>query len=126
MLSDSAACKRVADIVLCPMFAGWGYRARGLGEAPRGERDVGGDTNVSHSDAISDPVIGRIGRGIDDHHLHVGQAGRADRARAIGYHEHRQTEARRHAIGFLADRAGIGVDVNSGHWSLLALQWKLY
>ncbi len=89
--------------------------AGGLGKASRGQRDVGGDADIGGGDPLGDPVIRRVRRGVDNDHADVRQARRANRTRTIGDDEDGQTKAGRHAVGFLADRASIGVDIDRSH-----------
>ena len=86
-----------------------------FGQAARGQRDIGGDADIGGRDALGDPVIRRVRRRVHDDHLHVRQAGRTDWTRAVRDDEHREREAGGHAVDFLADRAGVGVNVDGSH-----------
>ncbi len=83
------------------------------------QRDARGMSLVMQTsacvDAFGDPVVGDVGAGLDGDHGHVRPPGRADRPRAVGHDENRQAQPVRDTIDFVADRAGVAVDVERGH-----------
>ena len=66
-------------------------------------------------DPFGDPVIGDVGAGFDGDHGDVWTTRWADRARAVGDDEYRQRQPVRDPIDFVANRAGVAVDVEGYH-----------
>ena len=69
MTGDLSASKRAGDIGLGERTAVWRHDARAFFEAARGERDIGGDADIGGGDALRDPIVGRVHRVADHHHL---------------------------------------------------------
>jgi hypothetical protein len=106
-----------ADIRLGPDMPIGRQRPRAGGQAARGQRNVGGHADIGGGDPTGDPVVGGVRLGGHDHHVNVGLRRRSDRTASVGDDMDGQQAACRDAQRFLADRAGIGIDEDRGHFA---------
>src|SRR5579859_7362063 len=81
-------------------------------DAAAGQRDVGGDNDIALARALCDPVIGGVHSGAGSDALDQRILRYPDEL--AGDHADGNAMAGGHAIDFVLDRAGIGVDVDAG------------
>lgn len=104
-----------ANVVRRPNMASMGQGPGTLRQAPRGERNVGGDADIRGPDTLGDPIVGLVGPAADGDHLDIRQTRRADRPRSVRNDAHQKVEPSGDTKRLLPHRAGVGVDIERDH-----------